>query len=94
LPGEGLTWLRLDTWLWHARLAKTRAGCARLIEAGGFRLNRQPVSKTHARIRPGDVLTFAWGDEVRVWRVLALGTRRGPAEEAGRLYESLAAGES
>jgi ribosome-associated heat shock protein Hsp15 len=85
--------LRLDVWLWHARVAKTRALCARLVERGGFRLNRQPVSKPHARVRVGDVLTFAWGEEIRVWRVLGLGERRGPAEEARALYEAIPPGE-
>lgn len=85
--------LRLDVWLWHARLAKTRSACARIVEAGGFRLNRQPATKPHARVRVGDVLTFAWGDEVRVWRVLALGARRGPPAEARALYEAIAPGE-
>ncbi len=86
----GAPFLRLDTWLWHARLAKTKGGCARLVEAGGFRLNRQPVTKAHARVRAGDVLTFLWQDEVRVWRVLALGARRGPPPEARALYEDVA----
>ena len=86
---EEAAFLRLDTWLWHARLAKTRSACARLVEGGGFRLNRQPVAKPGARIRQGDVLTFGWGEEVRVWRVLALGDRRGPAEEARALYETV-----
>ena len=81
--------LRLDAWLWHARLAKTKGACARLVEAGGFRLNRQPVTKAHARLRVGDVLTFALGERVRVWRVLALGERRGPATEAATLYEEI-----
>ena len=81
--------LRLDAWLWHARLAKTKGGCARLVEAGGFRLNRQPVTKAPARLRVGDVLTFALGERVRVWRVLALGERRGPATEAATLYEEI-----
>jgi ribosome-associated heat shock protein Hsp15 len=81
--------LRLDTWLWHARLAKTKSACAALVEAGGFRLNRQPVTKAHARLRVGDVLTFAWQGEVRVWRVLDLGERRGPASESRTLYEEV-----
>ncbi|WP_027285274.1 RNA-binding S4 domain-containing protein [Rubritepida flocculans] len=87
-PGAA-PFLRLDTWLWHARLAKTKSACAALVEAGGFRLNRQPVTKAHARLRVGDVLTFSWQGEVRVWRVLDLGTRRGPASEARTLYEDL-----
>jgi ribosome-associated heat shock protein Hsp15 len=87
-PGAA-PFLRLDTWLWHARLARTKSACAALVEAGGFRLNRQPVTKAHARLRVGDVLTFPWQGEVRVWRVLDLGTRRGPASEARALYEDL-----
>lgn len=87
-PGAA-PFLRLDTWLWHARLARTKSACAALIEAGGFRLNRQPVTKAHARLRVGDVLTFAWQGEVRVWRVLDLGERRGPATEARTLYEEV-----
>lgn len=83
------SWQRLDLWLWCARLAKTRADCARLIEAGAARLNRQPVDKAHARVRAGDVLTLAVRGRVRVWRVVALATRRGPPAEARMLYEDL-----
>ena len=84
-------WQRLDAWLWCARVAKTRSACARLIEAGSFRVNRQPTDKAHARVRVGDVLTFALdrGGAVRVWRVLDLAARRGPAPEARALYEDL-----
>lgn len=83
----GAPFLRLDTWLWHARLAKTKSACGAIVEAGGFRLNRQPATKAHAKIRVGDVLTFMWQDEVRVWRIVALGARRGPPAEARGLYE-------
>jgi len=92
---EDRDWQRLDKWLWCARVAKTRGACARLVEQGGFRINRQPTDKPHARLRPGDVLTFALGSPergvVRIWRVLALGDRRGPASEARALYEDLSA---
>lgn len=91
---EDRDWQRLDKWLWCARVAKTRSACATLVEQGRFRLNRQPTEKPHAKLRPGDVLTFALGGpergEVHVWRVLALGDRRGPAVEARTLYEDLA----
>lgn len=82
-------WQRLDLWLWCARLAKTRAECARQVAAGSVRINRQPTDKPHARLRVGDVLTLALRDDVRVWRVLALAARRGPAAEARALYEDL-----
>ena len=85
----GAPFLRLDTWLWHARLAKSKAECGKLIEVCGFRLNRQPVTKAHAKLRVGDILTFGWQEEVRVWRVLALGERRCSADQARLLYETI-----
>jgi len=62
------------------------------VQEGGFRLNRQPTDKPHTKLRIGDVLTYTWGSEVRVWRVVELGTRRGPAGEARALYEELSGG--
>jgi ribosome-associated heat shock protein Hsp15 len=84
---------RLDVWLWCARVAKTRAACAALVESGAVRINRQPTVKPHARVAPGDVLTLALGQgaaaRIRVWRVLVLAERRGPASEAAGLYQDL-----
>ena len=88
---EDRDWQRLDKWLWCARLAKTRAELAAAVGKGRFRLNRQPTDKPHQKLRPGDVLTFPWAGEVRVWRVLALAARRGPPAEARLLYEDLSA---
>lgn len=85
---ESDRWERLDVWLWYARLAKTRSACSAAVRGGGFRLNRQSTDKPHSRLRAGDVVTFTTGDgDVRVWRVLILGTRRGPAGEARLLWE-------
>ena len=81
--------LRLDKWLWQARFFKTRPLAASLAEKGRIRINQMRVSKPHYRLRPGDVLTFPQGKTVRVVRVVALGTRRGPASEAQGLYEDL-----
>jgi len=96
--GEDRDWQRLDKWLWCARVAKTRADCAKLVAKGRVRLNRQPTDKPHARLRLGDVLTLALGSAdrgtIRVWRVAGFSDRRGPAPEARRLYEDLAPGGS
>lgn len=84
---------RLDLWLWCARVARNRADCARLVEKGRIRLNRQPAEKPHAKLRPGDTLTIALGGGdrgvIRTWKVLALAERRGAASEARTLYEDL-----
>jgi ribosome-associated heat shock protein Hsp15 len=82
--------IRLDKWLHQARLLKTRSGATDLVANGRLRVNGEPTSKPHRAVSPGDVLTFALHGRVRVLRVLALGTRRGPATEARTLYEDLA----
>ncbi|GGJ34756.1 RNA-binding S4 domain-containing protein [Neoroseomonas lacus] len=93
MVADGREAQRLDAWLWCARLRKTRADCAKLVEAGVVRINRLPTDKPHARVRPGDVLTIAQGrgetGRIAVWRVVALAERRGPAAEAQALYEDL-----
>ncbi len=88
--GRNFETQRLDKWLWFARFFKTRSLAAKLCEAERVRVNRIRVTKAHQPIRVGDVLTFPQARQIRVVRVLALGTRRGPAAEAQRLYEDLA----
>jgi ribosome-associated heat shock protein Hsp15 len=81
--------LRLDKWLWHARMFRTRSQAAEFCMHGRVRISGRVADKPSAQVKPGDVLTFALGREVRVLRVLALGARRGPASEARTLYENL-----
>ncbi len=81
--------IRLDKWLWHIRAFKSRSLAAKAVTTGRFRVNGQPVAKPAHALRPGDVLTFALGSRVRVLRLIAPGTRRGPAPEAQALYEDL-----
>jgi ribosome-associated heat shock protein Hsp15 len=82
--------LRIDKWLWQARFCKSRALASRLCAEGRVRVSGTLVQKAHHLVRSGDVLTFPQGHHIRVVRILALGTRRGPASEARQLYEDLA----
>jgi len=81
--------LRLDKWLWFARFVKTRSLATKLIVDGRMRVNGAPTHKAHYTVKVGDVLTFPLGPHIRVIKVVALGTRRGPAPEAQALYEDL-----
>jgi ribosome-associated heat shock protein Hsp15 len=81
--------LRLDKFLWFARIVKTRALAQGLAEQGRLRLNGRVVDKAHAVVRVGDVLSFARHGEVRVLRIEALPARRGPPAEARALYSEL-----
>ena len=81
--------LRIDKWLWHARFFKSRTLASTLCAAGKIRVDGTVVTKAHMPVRPGQVLTFVKERHVRVVKVLAIGTRRGPASEAQALYEDL-----
>lgn len=81
--------IRIDKWLWFARFFKSRSIAAKLCVGSRVRVNRQVVGKSSATIRVGDVLTFPQGSRIRIVKILALGTRRGPASEAATLYEDL-----
>ena len=61
-----------------------------MVAEGAVRLNRSRVDRTSVPVVPGDVLTLAIGDTIRAVEVLALGARRGPAQEAALLYRILA----
>jgi ribosome-associated heat shock protein Hsp15 len=81
--------LRLDKWLWHARILKSRSLAARLVSDGHVRINGIRAGAPAKPVKPGDVLTIALERTVRVLRVVGLGTRRGPAPEAQALYDDL-----
>ena len=80
---------RLDKWIWYARFIKSRTLATKLCNSGKIRVNGMLVKKAHQVIRPGDVLTFPLGPDIRVIKILDLGARRGPAKEAQALYEDL-----
>lgn len=80
---------RLDKWLWYTRVVKSRTLAAGLVTAGKVRVNRERVDKPSRWLKPGDVVTVSVGPNVRVLRMLAPGSRRGPAPEARALYEDL-----
>lgn len=80
---------RVDRWLYFARVVKSRSLAAKLANGGRVRVNRQKIDQASQQVRIGDVLTIRLDRRVIVYRVLALGERRGPASEARTLYEDL-----
>ncbi len=80
---------RLDKWLFFARAVKSRTLAQKFIESGVVRVNAIRTDASDHKVGAGDVLTFALGTRIVVWRVLDPGQRRGPASEAALLYEDL-----
>jgi len=82
--------LRVDKFLWFARIVKTRALAQAMAEEGRIRLAGRVVDRAHAPVRVGDVLSFAMRGTVRVVRIETLPIRRGPPAEARMLYSDIA----
>jgi ribosome-associated heat shock protein Hsp15 len=81
---------RIDKWLWHARVVRTRSAAAALAVSGHVRVNGQRIDAASRAVRAGDVVTVALDRTVRVMRVLSFAERRGGADAARGLYEDLA----
>ncbi|MCG6869851.1 MAG: RNA-binding protein [Gammaproteobacteria bacterium] len=77
--------VRLDKWLWAARLFKTRGLAAQAITGGKVHVNGERV-KAARRVRTGDTLEVTRGSEQMKVVVRGLALRRGPASEAAHLY--------
>ena len=81
--------VRLDKWLWAARIYKTRALAREMIEGGKVHYNGQ-------RSKPGKVvelnatLTIRQGNDERTIVVKDITEQRRPASEAVALYEETA----
>jgi ribosomal 50S subunit-recycling heat shock protein len=80
---------RIDKWLWFARIIKSRTLAAQLVVEGKVRVNRVKATKPSQSVRVGDVLTVTLRGRIDILQVLAPGERRGPPEEARRLYNVL-----
>ena len=81
---------RIDKWLWHARVVRTRVAAAALAQAGHLRVNGQRIDAASRPVRCGDVVTVALDRRVRVLRVTGFAERRGSADQARALLEDLA----
>ena len=81
--------IRMDKWLWHARFFKSRSLATQFCNIGRLRVDGAIIDKAHFLARPDMVLTFSRGQQVRIIKIVALSTRRGPAVEAQTLYQDL-----
>lgn len=88
MPGEADR-QRIDRWLWHARLVRTRSDAAALAGSGYVRVNGMRIDAPGRMVRAGDVITVALDRSVRVVKVRGFRERRGPAGTGETLYEEL-----
>jgi ribosome-associated heat shock protein Hsp15 len=81
--------VRLDKWLWAARMYKTRALAVEAIGSGRVAVNGV-AAKPGRDMCPGDRVAMRQGGWTREVVVVALASTRGPASVAATLYEETA----
>lgn len=77
--------VRIDKWLWAARMFKTRSLASDACGAGHVKVDGVSV-KPAKSVRVGDRLEVRTPGGLRILEVAGLGERRGPAEQARALY--------
>ena len=82
--------MRVDKWLWAARFFKTRSLAQQAIAAGRVKLGDERIKPSH-ELKVGNALAIRVGELQWDVEVRALSDKRGPAEQARKLYEETAA---
>lgn len=80
--------VRVDAWVWAARLAKTRSQATAACKGGHVRVN-DTTAKPAQPVSPGDIVRVRLHGHEKIYRVAALAIRRGSAAEAAKLFEDL-----
>ncbi len=82
--------IRLDKWLWSARLYKTRSLATAAVNGGKVHVNGERV-KPSRDVRLGDVISLTRGSDSLELTVRGISDKRGKAVDAQTLYEETAA---
>lgn len=80
---------RIDKWLWHVRLFKTRSLATDAVTGGKVKVDGERVKPAHA-LRIGQRVAVTLGDRSIEVEVLDLPDRRGPATVAQACYAETA----
>jgi len=81
--------IRVDKWLWAARVFKTRSQASVACDGGKVDVNDE-AAKPARRVRAGDLIAVSLPrGRRRVLKVAGLGERRASAEAARILFEDL-----
>lgn len=77
---------RIDKWLFFTRMVKSRSLAQAFVEGGNVRVNGDLVRQSSQQVKPGDKVEINLDRQTKVLIVIGTGDRRGPYEEAKKLY--------
>jgi len=81
--------IRVDKWLWAARVFKTRSLASTACDGGKVDINAE-AAKPARRVHAGDRIEVSLPrGRRRILKVVGVGERRGSAEAARKLFEDL-----
>lgn len=80
--------VRIDKWLWAARIFKTRNKASEACRSGKISIKGNTVKPSHI-IKPGDMVDVKFRPVVRSYRVLGLAVKRISAKLSKDLVEEV-----
>ncbi len=80
--------MRLDKWLWHTWICKSRTAAGDLCKAGRVKVNNGP-GKAAKEVSVGDMVEIAFSARTGRFKILQLPPRRGPKGSHEGTYEDL-----
>lgn len=86
IPHSEKSTIRLDKWLWAARIYKTRSIAQQAIEGGKVHYNGQRVKSSKA-VELNAMLRVRTGWDEKTVCVTGLSGKRGSANDAAKLYQ-------
>jgi len=80
---------RIDKWLWHARIIKSRSLAQKLITSGKVRVDTVKITNASSQVRSSNVLTISLERDIKIIEITGIPKRRGPFSEAQTFYNDL-----
>ena len=77
---------RIDQWLWHVRIFKTRLLSSKSIMSGNIEIDQSKIKKNHVNVRVGNKIKIIKNNFSQEIEILQLTKRRISPKEVDKFY--------
>ena len=77
---------RIDQWLWHVRIFKTRVLSSKSIMSGNIEIDQSKIKKNHVNVRVGNKIKIIKNNLSQEVEILQLTKRRISPKEVDKFY--------